>query len=80
MKWQSRITKKTKEKKTLICHKLASDRSALAMMCGRDEEPWPSASARWKIAMACACCKAINVVDSGRWVSRGLKKTTNDAW
>jgi hypothetical protein len=31
--------------KIVICHKLISDRGALAMMCGRNEEPQPSAIA-----------------------------------
>jgi hypothetical protein len=32
------ITKKTKDEKVVIYHKSTSDRDALAMMCGRDEE------------------------------------------
>jgi hypothetical protein len=31
------ITKKTKDEKAVICHKLA--KGGLNMMCGRDEEP-----------------------------------------
>ncbi len=31
-----------RQKKVVIYHKLASDKGALAMMCGRDEEPQPS--------------------------------------
>ncbi len=38
------ITKKTKNKKIIIYHKSANDRGALAMMCGRDEDPRPSAT------------------------------------
>ncbi len=44
-KWQSTITYKTLDEKVIICHKLASNRGALPMMCGRDEEPQPSAVA-----------------------------------
>jgi hypothetical protein len=36
---------KEEDKKVVICHKLASDRGALFMMCGRDEKPQPSATA-----------------------------------
>jgi hypothetical protein len=32
---------KTWDKKVIIYHKLASDRGALTMMCGRYEEPRP---------------------------------------
>jgi hypothetical protein len=39
MKCQSTITKKILNEKVVMCHKLASNRGALAMMCGRDEEP-----------------------------------------
>jgi len=41
MKWQSMITKKTANERIVICHKLASNGGALAMMCGRYNEPWP---------------------------------------
>jgi len=40
MKWQSTITKKTYDERAIICHKLATHEGAIAMMCGRDEEPW----------------------------------------
>ncbi len=40
------ITKKTYDEKAIICHKSTSDEGALTMMCGRDEEPRPSATAR----------------------------------
>jgi hypothetical protein len=52
------ITKKTWNEKTIVYHKLASDGGALAMMCGRYEKPQPSATIRWRIAMA--CCKAMD--------------------
>jgi hypothetical protein len=39
MKWQSTITKTTKDKRALIYHKSTNDEGALTMMCGRDEEP-----------------------------------------
>jgi hypothetical protein len=38
-KWQSTITKKTYDERAIICYKSASDKGAIAMMCGRDEEP-----------------------------------------
>jgi selenophosphate synthetase-related protein len=60
MKWQSTITKKTKNKKAIICHKSANDGGALIMMCGRNEKPQPSAIAHWKIVMICACYKAMD--------------------
>ncbi len=44
IKEQSTITKKTFDKRVVICHKSASDKGALVMICGRDEEPWPSAT------------------------------------
>jgi hypothetical protein len=59
-KWQSIITKKTQDERVAICHKLTNDESALAMMCGRDEEPWLSATTCWKIAMACTCYKVMD--------------------
>jgi len=37
--------KKTWTKKIVFCHKSASDGGAPVMMCGKDEEPWPSAEA-----------------------------------
>jgi hypothetical protein len=54
MKWKSTITKKTQDEKIVICHKSVSDRGALAMICGRYEEPQPSVIARWKIVMVYA--------------------------
>jgi hypothetical protein len=59
-KWWSMITNKTWDEKVVVYHKSANDKGALAMMCGREEEPRPSAAARWKIAMACAHCKAMD--------------------
>jgi hypothetical protein len=44
MKWQSTITKKISNERIVICHKLASNGGALAMMCGRYEGPWPNAT------------------------------------
>jgi hypothetical protein len=41
---QSTIIKKTFDKRVVICHKSASDKGALVMICGRDEEPRPSAT------------------------------------
>ncbi len=61
MKWQSTITKKTYNKRVVICHKSTIDGSALTMMCGRDEEPWPNATTRWRITMACTCCRAMDM-------------------
>ncbi len=43
-----------KDKKIVVYHKSTSDRGALTMMCGKNEEPWPSVVAHWRIAMACA--------------------------
>jgi hypothetical protein len=50
MKWQSTITKKTCDERAIICHKLtsdedvitmtANDEGVIAMMCGKNEEPW----------------------------------------
>ncbi len=51
---------KEEDKKVVICHKLASDRGALFMMCGRDEKPQPSATACWKISMAYAHYRAMD--------------------
>jgi hypothetical protein len=34
--------KDLRQKKIVICHKLASDKGALAMMFGGDEEPQPN--------------------------------------
>jgi hypothetical protein len=45
------ITKKTQDEKIVICHKSTNDEGALAIICGGDEEPQPSAAACWKIAM-----------------------------
>jgi hypothetical protein len=39
---------------------LANDRGALAIMCGRNEEPRPSAMTHWRIIMACAHYKAMD--------------------
>jgi hypothetical protein len=33
------ITKKNQDEKIVVCHKSTNDKNALAMMCGRDEEP-----------------------------------------
>jgi hypothetical protein len=33
----------------VVCHKSTSDEGALTKMCARDEEPWPSAAACWRI-------------------------------
>jgi hypothetical protein len=59
-KWWSTITKKTQDKRIVICHKLVNDEGELAIMCGRNEEPQPNAIARIKIVIACACCKAMD--------------------
>jgi len=47
-------------RQVVFYHISTSDKSALAMMCGRDEEPWPSVEACWKIVMVCTCCKAMD--------------------
>jgi hypothetical protein len=60
MKCWSMITKKNQDEKIVVCHKSASDKNALAMMCGRDEEPWPSTTAHWRIDVACTWCKAMD--------------------
>ncbi len=49
MKWQSMITKKTEDEKVVVYHNSASDGGALAMTCGKDEEPWPSVTTRGRI-------------------------------
>ncbi len=59
-KWQSMITKKTYYERAVICHKLAINEGAPTMMCGRNEEPWPSVTTCWKIATACACCRVMD--------------------
>jgi hypothetical protein len=46
IKNQSTITKKSFDKKVVIYHKSTSDEGALVMICGRDEEPRPSVTAR----------------------------------
>jgi hypothetical protein len=58
-KWWSMITKKTYDKRVVICHKLVNDGGALTMMCGRDEEPRPNVAACWRIVMAYAHYKAM---------------------
>jgi hypothetical protein len=40
---------------------LASDGGALALMCGRDEEPQPSAIACWRTLVAYAHYRAIDM-------------------
>jgi hypothetical protein len=59
-KWKSTITKKNLWQKNCHLPKSTNDEGALAMMCGRDEEPWPSATAGWKIIMTCTHYKAMN--------------------
>jgi hypothetical protein len=39
---------------------LVTAKDALAMMCGRDEEPHPNVTTRWRIVMVCACYKAMD--------------------
>jgi hypothetical protein len=41
-----------------------NDKGALIIMCGRNEDPWPNATACWKIDMVCTrymamdtCCQ-----------------------
>jgi hypothetical protein len=46
IKEQSMITKKTFNERVVIYHKSTSDEGAFVMICGRDEEPRPSATAR----------------------------------
>jgi hypothetical protein len=40
---------------------LASDGNALVIMCERDEEPRPNEATHWKIIMAWALCKVMNM-------------------
>ncbi len=47
-------------KGAIIYHKSASDEGALTMMCEKDEGLQPKATTRWRIIMACACCKAMD--------------------
>jgi hypothetical protein len=54
------ITNKTWNGKAIVYHKSANDKGALAMMCAREEEPWPSVTTHWRIAMACTRCKAMD--------------------
>ncbi len=42
-------------------NKLASDGGALALMCGRDDEPQPSEIACWRILVAYAHYRATNM-------------------
>ncbi len=80
MKWQSMITKKTWDKRVVIFHKSTSDGGALAMVCGRDEEPRSSVTVCWKIVMTCACYKTwTHVVDNKKQASRELKTILDDA-
>ncbi len=39
---------------------MANDEGALVMMCGRDKEPWPNATACWRIIMACTSYMAMD--------------------
>jgi hypothetical protein len=51
----------------------------MAMMCGRDEEPWSNATARWKIVMAHVHCRLWTcAVDNKQQTSSKLKKVTDD--
>ncbi len=61
MKWQSTIIKKTLDERVVVCHKLVNDRGALTMMCRRDEEPWPSVVACWRIVMTHTCYRAMDM-------------------
>jgi hypothetical protein len=47
-------------RKSCHFHKLAIDRGALAMMCGRDEKPHPNVTTCWKIIMVRTRYKAMN--------------------
>jgi len=65
------------------CHlpQMANDEGALAMMCGRDEEPWPNVVAHWRIITALAHYKVMeHFVYSKKQALRGLKKNVDDTW
>jgi hypothetical protein len=48
------------------------------MMCGRDDELWPSIATRWRIAMVCAHCKIMDMRCGSKKTSvEGIKK---DHW
>jgi len=47
-------------KRIIIYHKLVSDGGAIAMMCGKYEEPCPSVTTWWIIVMACTHGKAMD--------------------
>jgi hypothetical protein len=47
-------------KKIVVCHKSTNDGSAVTMMCGKDEKPWPSVAVRWRIVMAYARYKVMD--------------------
>ncbi len=48
------------------------------MMCGRDEEAWPSVAPCWRIVMACAHCRAMNTCC--RLCKKNIKGTKEDRW
>jgi hypothetical protein len=78
-KWQSTITKKTYDERTIICHKSASDEGVVAMMCGRDEEPWQvqqfDKESLWLVhVVGLWTC----TIDSKKQASKGLKKIVDD--
>jgi hypothetical protein len=79
MKWQTTITKKTYDERTIIYHKSASDKGVVAMMCDRDEEPWQvqqlAKESLWLVhVIGLWTCN----VDSKKQASKGLKKTIDD--
>jgi uncharacterized protein YifE (UPF0438 family) len=78
-KCQSTMTKKTWDKRIVICHESTSDENALIMICERDEKPQPSATACWKINMACHAAKLrTHALNYKKQASKGLMKIAND--
>jgi hypothetical protein len=47
------------------------------MMCGRDEELWPSVIVHWKSLWLAKLWT--HGIDREKWVLRGLKKTADNA-
>jgi hypothetical protein len=46
--------------KKLLCHKLANDGGALVMMCGKDEDCFPSITTCWKTKIVYALWKVMD--------------------
>ncbi len=55
------------------------DENALIMICERDEKPQPSATACWKINMACHAAKLrTHALNNKKQAFKGLMKIAND--